>query len=80
VKEPVREHDSLCANVDAVEGRDELTLTIEERFDDMIDVSDGKMIGDNPGDGSSTVATWMFFDARDVRRLNKGFGINSVSM
>jgi hypothetical protein len=80
VNEPVREQDSLCAKVDAVEGRDELTLTIDERFDDMIDVSDGKMMGDSPGDGSSTVATWTFFDARDVRLLNNGLGINSVSM
>jgi hypothetical protein len=30
---------------------------IDDRFDEMVEVSDGKMIGDNPGDGSSTVIT-----------------------
>jgi hypothetical protein len=80
VNEPVREGGSLGASVVAVEGRDEATLTIDERFDDMVDVSDARIMGDSPGDGSSTVATWTAFAGRVVLRLNKGFGINSVSM
>lgn len=57
VSEPAREDDSLGPDVAAVEGRDEFTLTNDDRFDEMVEVSDGKMIGDNPGDGSSTVTT-----------------------
>jgi hypothetical protein len=57
VNEPVREGGSLGPKVVAVDGRDELTLTIDDRFDEMVDVSEGKMIGDKPGDGSSTVTT-----------------------
>jgi hypothetical protein len=41
VNDPVREDDSLGADVADVEGRDELTLTIDDRFDDMIDASEG---------------------------------------
>jgi hypothetical protein len=57
VREPVREGGSLGPEVAAVLGRDEFTLMIDDRFDEMVEVSDGKMIGDNPGDGSSTVIT-----------------------
>lgn len=57
VKDPVRDGGSLGTDVAAVEGRDELTLTIDDRFDEMKDESDGKMMGDNPGAGSSTVTT-----------------------
>jgi hypothetical protein len=76
----VREGGSLGASVVAVEGRDELTLTIDERLDDIVDVSDARMMGDSPGEGRSTVATWTLFAGRVVLRLNRGFGINSVSM
>lgn len=57
VKEAVREGDSLCTKVDAVDGRVEITLTIDDRFDEMVDVSDGRIMGDKPGEGSSTVTT-----------------------
>jgi hypothetical protein len=80
VKDPVRDGGSLGTDVAAVEGRDELTLTIDDRFDERNDVSDGKMIGDNPGDGSSTVTTLTVFGGRVVLLLNSGFGINSVSI
>ena len=57
VKEAVREGGSLCTKVDAVDGRVEITLTIDDRFDEMVDVSDGRIMGDRPGEGSSTVTT-----------------------
>jgi hypothetical protein len=41
VNDPVRDDASLGAEVADVEGRDEETLTIDDRFDEMIDVSDG---------------------------------------
>jgi hypothetical protein len=74
VNEPVREGGSLGPNVVAVEGRDEVTLTMDDRLDEIVDASDG------PGDGSSTVTTCTVLDGRVVLLLNSGFGINSVSM
>jgi hypothetical protein len=41
VKDPVRDGGSLGTEVADVEGRDEETLTIDDRLDDMIDVSEG---------------------------------------
>lgn len=57
VKEAVREDGSVCTKVVAVDGRDEDTLMIDDRFDEMVDVSDGRMMGERPGEGSSTVIT-----------------------
>jgi hypothetical protein len=80
VNDPVREGGSLGPNVVAVEGRDEVTLTMDDRLDEIVDASDGRIIGDSPGDGSSTVTTCTVLDGRVVLLLNSGFGINSVSM
>jgi hypothetical protein len=80
VNEAVREGGSLGPNVVAVEGRDEMTLTMDDRLDEMVDASDGKMMGDSPGDGSSTVTTCTALGGRVVLLLNSGFGTNSVSM
>jgi hypothetical protein len=80
VNEPVREGGSLGPKVVAVDGRDELTLTIDDRFDEMVDVSDGKIMGDKPGEGNSTVTTWTAFGRREVLLLKRGFGMSSVSM
>jgi len=80
VKDDVRDGASLGTDVAAVEGRDEATLTIDDRFEATVDTSDGYMMGDGaPGDGISTVAMCMAFDGSVLIRLNSGFGTNSVS-
>lgn len=80
VKDEVRDAASLGTEVAAVEGRDEATLTIDDRLDAAVEMSDGQMIGDGaPSDRSSTVAMLVAFDGNVLNRLKSGFGINSVS-
>lgn len=80
VKDDVRDGPSLKTDVAAVDGRDEATLTMEDRLDATVEASDGYMIGDGaPGDEISTVATLGAFEGSDLRRLKSGFGTSSVS-
>ena len=52
VSDDVREGGSLYADVAVVEGRDDASLTMDDRFDAIVDTSEGKRMGDNePGDG-----------------------------
>jgi hypothetical protein len=79
LNDDVREGGSLGTNVAGVPGR-EASLTIEDRFDETVDASDGQMIGEGASsEGSSMVAMCMALGGSVVLLLKSGFGINSVS-
>lgn len=66
--------------VAGVQGLDELLLTIDDRFDDIVDAFDGRMMGDN-AEGYSALLLWEDFEERVVGRLiNNGFGSRSFSI
>jgi len=51
--EQLRDGGALVTVDAGVHGRDDEVLTIDDRFDDIVDALDGQMMGDN-GDGIST--------------------------
>lgn len=81
VKERVRDVGELGTDVAGVDGGEEDTLAFDERRDDAGDelVREAR-VGDDIGDGISTVAACRAFEGSVILLQNNGFGNSSISI